>query len=406
MPINPNIPLQAANIPQIRYQPESQFESFAKIQPTLNAMQQMRTQAVESQEKARGQQVLQKMRADLGPNFDPEQVGLYLLKNGANQAQMQLGLNLYKASQDEKASQRPTVVAPGSALISPAGKELYRAPVDQKPKLEKVPLGDRVAFIDMNPSSPTFQQEVVSQAMGAAPEAPGAAEARGINLRRAELEAQRLDLERQRVQAQASRDAQATARLDRQIQQNDERLKLELRRVELAEGRPTPAAEKAQIDARQRSANLETTIKELRDISAPGGLIDQSTGSGVGAATDVAAGMFGVAMPGAIAIGKLQPIADLVLKSIPRFEGPQSDKDTQSYKEAAGRLANPTVPTKIRKEAAQTIIRLMEKSRAQAQATAAQPAVRAATPQSSAIPAGVDPEDWKYMTDEEKALWK
>ena len=176
MPINPNIPLQAANIPQIRYQPESQFESFAKIQPTLNAMQQMRTQAVESQEKARGQQVLQKMRADLGPNFDPEQVGLYLLKNGANQAQMQLGLNLYKASQDEKASQRPTVVAPGSALISPAGKELYRAPVDQRPKLEKVSLGDRMAFVDVNPSSPTFQQEVMSQAMGAA---PGAAEARG-----------------------------------------------------------------------------------------------------------------------------------------------------------------------------------------------------------------------------------
>ena len=176
MPINPNIPLQAANIPQIRYQPESQFESFAKIQPTLNAMQQMRTRAVESQEKARGQQVLQKMRADLGPNFDPEQVGLYLLKNGANQAQMQLGLNLYKASQDEKASQRPTVVAPGSALISPAGKELYRAPVDQKPKLEKVSLGDRMAFVDVNPSSPTFQQEVMSQAMGAA---PGAAEARG-----------------------------------------------------------------------------------------------------------------------------------------------------------------------------------------------------------------------------------
>jgi hypothetical protein len=176
MPIDASIISQAQNIPQIRYQPESQFESFAKIQPTLNAMQQMRTQAVESQEKARGQQVLQKMRADLGPNFDPEQVGLYLLKNGANQAQMQLGLNLYKASQDEKASQRPTVVAPGSALISPAGKELYRAPVDQRPKLEKVSLGDRMTFVDVNPSSPTFQQEVMSQAMGAA---PGAAEARG-----------------------------------------------------------------------------------------------------------------------------------------------------------------------------------------------------------------------------------
>jgi hypothetical protein len=42
MPIDASIISQARNIPQIRYQPESQFESFAKIQPTLNAMQQMR----------------------------------------------------------------------------------------------------------------------------------------------------------------------------------------------------------------------------------------------------------------------------------------------------------------------------------------------------------------------------
>ena len=42
MPIDASIISQARNIPQIRYQPESQFESFAKIQPTLNAMRQMR----------------------------------------------------------------------------------------------------------------------------------------------------------------------------------------------------------------------------------------------------------------------------------------------------------------------------------------------------------------------------
>ena len=46
MPIDASIISQARNIPQIRYQPESQFESFAKIQPTLNAMQQMRQRAV------------------------------------------------------------------------------------------------------------------------------------------------------------------------------------------------------------------------------------------------------------------------------------------------------------------------------------------------------------------------
>jgi hypothetical protein len=403
MPIDASIISQARNIPQIRYQPESQFESFAKIQPTLNAMRQMRQEEMQSQQSMAEQQALQEIRQR---GYDPEEIGTLLQMHGKTQAQMELGVKMVQAARAGRADQRPSVVRPGEALVSPAGQELYRARADQNPKLEKVQLGDRVAFIDMNPSSPTFRQEVVSQAMGAAPEAPGAAEARGINRQRAELEAQRLDLERQRVQAQASRDAQATARLDRQIAQNEERLRLERRRVELAEGRPTALEERTQLEARQKASSLETTIKELQDISKPGGLIDQSTGSGLGAATDVAAGMFGVATPGAIAIGKLQPIADLVLKSIPRFEGPQSDKDTQSYKEAAGRLADPTVPTKIRKEAAQTIIRLMEKSRAQAQATAARPPVRAATPQSSAIPAGVDPEDWKYMTDEEKALWK
>ena len=403
MPINPNIPLQAANIPQIRYQPESQFESFAKIQPTLNAMRQMRQEQMQTQQSMAEQQALQEIRQR---GYDPEEIGTLLQMHGKTQAQMELGVKMVNAARAGRADQRPSVVRPGEALVSPGGQELYRAKPETAPKLERVPLGDRVAFIDMNPSSPTFRQEVVSQAMGAAPEAPGAAEARGINRQRAELEAQRLDLERQRVQAQASRDAQATARLDRQIAQNEERLRLERRRVELAEGRPTALEERTQLEARQKASSLETTIKELQDISKPGGLIDQSTGSGIGAATDIAAGMVGVATPGAIAIGKLQPIADLVLKNIPRFEGPQSDKDTQSYKEAAGRLADPTVPTKIRKEAAQTIIRLMEKSRAQAQATAARPPVRAATPQSSAIPAGVDPEDWKYMTDEEKALWK
>ena len=58
-------------------------------------------------------------------------------------------------------------------------------------------------------------------------------------------------------------------------------------------------------------------------------------------------------------------LADLVLKMVPRFEGPQSDKDTQSYKEAAGQLADPTLPTKIRKEAGKTVLRLMQSRKSQ-----------------------------------------
>ena len=61
-----------------------------------------------------------------------------------------------------------------------------------------------------------------------------------------------------------------------------------------------------------------------------------------------------------MAIARLEPIADKILKMVPRFEGPQSDKDTQSYKEAAGLLADPTRTTARRKAAAREILRLMK----------------------------------------------
>lgn len=129
--------------------------------------------------------------------------------------------------------------------------------------------------------------------------------------------------------------------------------------------KPTALAEKTKLQQQQLTQNLGVVIGELKDAVKEGGLIDQSTGSGAGRLTDVTAGFFGKATPGAIAIGKLQPIADLALKMVPRFEGPQSDKDTASYKQAAGQLGDATLPTAIRKEAAKTVIRLMENRKSQ-----------------------------------------
>ena len=45
---------------------------------------------------------------------------------------------------------------------------------------------------------------------------------------------------------------------------------------------------------------------------------------------------------------------------VPRFEGPQSDKDTMSYKQAAGQLADASVPTEVRKNAGKEVLRLMK----------------------------------------------
>lgn len=134
---------------------------------------------------------------------------------------------------------------------------------------------------------------------------------------------------------------------------------------EPAKARPSAFAEKAQSQRAQLARDLDTAISELKDAVKPKGLIDQSTGSGAGRLVDVGARFFGEATKGDIAIGKLAPISDLVLKMVPRFEGPQSDKDTKSYKEAAGQLSDATLPRDIRKQAALTIIRLMENRKEQ-----------------------------------------
>jgi hypothetical protein len=127
-----------------------------------------------------------------------------------------------------------------------------------------------------------------------------------------------------------------------------------------AVGKPSATFEKTKALQAQQGRDLGLAITELTEATKDGGLIDKSTGSGAGRLVDVAAGFAGQATPGAIAIAKLKPIADMALKMVPRFEGPQSDKDTASYKEAAGQLADASLPTEIRKQAGKEVLRLMK----------------------------------------------
>ena len=101
-------------------------------------------------------------------------------------------------------------------------------------------------------------------------------------------------------------------------------------------------------------------ITEIENAIKPGGLLEKSTGSGAGKLRDAAGNFIGYATEGSIAAASLKPIADLGLKMIPRFEGPQSDKDTATYKEAAGELANESLPVARRQAAAKTVVRLMK----------------------------------------------
>jgi hypothetical protein len=136
-------------------------------------------------------------------------------------------------------------------------------------------------------------------------------------------------------------------------------------RTQTNAGKRSPNLIKAEQAENNLGRDIERTTKELAEITKEGGLIDQSTGSYAGKAVDIAARTIGMATKGDIASAKLKPIADMVLKMVPRFEGPQSDKDTQSYKEAAGQLSDSTLPPKLRKEAGLTILRLMKERKNQ-----------------------------------------
>lgn len=130
-------------------------------------------------------------------------------------------------------------------------------------------------------------------------------------------------------------------------------------------GKPSGTFEKTAVLKKQQSQDINRAISELTDAAKPGGLIDTSTHSGVGALMDSGAAFVGKSSKGADSAAALAPIADLVLKMVPRFEGPQSDKDTASYKAAAGDLANPSIPTSRKQAAAKTILRLMNDRKAQ-----------------------------------------
>lgn len=100
------------------------------------------------------------------------------------------------------------------------------------------------------------------------------------------------------------------------------------------------------------------TISNL-DLAEP--LIDAATGSLAGAGVDKLAAVFGEAPKGAQAIAQLKVLQANLMTSMPRMEGPQSDRDVQLYREAAGQIGDPAVPREIKKAAVRTIRTIQEK---------------------------------------------
>jgi hypothetical protein len=132
-----------------------------------------------------------------------------------------------------------------------------------------------------------------------------------------------------------------------------------------AVGKPSATFEKTKALREQTGKDLNLAITEIENAIKKGGTLDKSTASGAGRLLDAAGNFIGYATEGSIASAALKPIADLGLKMVPRFEGPQSDKDTASYKEASGQLANESLPVATRRAAAETVVRLMKARKGQ-----------------------------------------
>jgi hypothetical protein len=130
-------------------------------------------------------------------------------------------------------------------------------------------------------------------------------------------------------------------------------------------GKPSANYIKAENQKKQLKLDLDRTISELEKATTDGGLLDKATGSGIGSLVDMGAAVFGKSTPGAIAAAQMKPIYDLSLKMVPRFEGPQSDKDTKTYMDASGQLGNPAVPAETKKAAGREMLRLMKERRGQ-----------------------------------------
>jgi len=223
-----------------------------------------------------------------------------------------------------------------------------------QPKPEKLELGGKIVIVDMNPNSDTYKQVIREDVKTAAP--------RQEQLLTPEEERQKIRIAAAGRTPPASDNPAKVAHTSTDDQGNVTFYNAfgQVIRKETNAAKRSPNVIKAEQAAQNLGRDIARTTKELAEITKDGGLIDQSTGSYAGKAIDVGARIFGKAMPGDIAAGKLAPIADMVLKMVPRFEGPQSDKDTQSYKEAAGQLADPNLPREIRKAAGKEILRLMK----------------------------------------------
>ena len=129
-----------------------------------------------------------------------------------------------------------------------------------------------------------------------------------------------------------------------------------------AAAEPTIARERAAATAQgTKEGSYETRAMDYSRLMPviekieSGHLLTKATGSLAGRGRDIALGAVGLSGHGAKAIAELEPLVGEILRTVPRFEGPQSDADRNEYQRQAGDLASPTKPESEKKAALNSI---------------------------------------------------
>ncbi|SPA44600.1 hypothetical protein [Cupriavidus taiwanensis] len=137
-------------------------------------------------------------------------------------------------------------------------------------------------------------------------------------------------------------------------------------------------------EAALKRADSKTALAQqerVRDANDALGLLDQAeklipqaTGSYLGAGRDLALRSIGAATDAGNAAAQLRALEGALVSKMPKMSGPQSDKDVAMYRQMAGQIGDPTVPSETKQAAIRTIREIQNKYAGNAGAPAAAPA--------------------------------
>jgi hypothetical protein len=156
---------------------------------------------------------------------------------------------------------------------------------------------------------------------------------------------------------------------------------------------------KAEIDI----INRDNAIK-INDLAKQAEkLLPLGHGSGIGKAAGGLANIVGFPSEKNAVDAQLKVIGAGLTASVPRMQGPQSDKDVAMYKEAAGEVGNAGLPMNVRMAALQTVKNINKKYAPDLNWEKIEQSKQSTS--QNKPPQGVDPKLLQFMTPEQKALF-